>query len=52
MCWLLTKSVLKNMFYFNFNFISDPSCLSIQENCYTEDCVCNCFTTSTKSSFR
>lgn len=29
-----------------------PSCLSIQENCYTEDCVCNCFTTATKPNYR
>lgn len=29
-----------------------PSCLSIQENCYTEDCVCNCFTAAKRSIYR
>ncbi|XP_065937753.1 uncharacterized protein [Magallana gigas] len=38
--------------YYSNEIYKYPSCLSIQENCYTEDCVCNCFTTSTKSSFR
>lgn len=24
--------------------LTDPRCLSIHGNCYTEDCVCNCLT--------
>lgn len=44
--WQVENNFLKYYFFFisMYTILTDPSCLSIHDNCYTQDCVCNCLT--------
>lgn len=47
MCVNEKSKIISNKYFIFISMetiLTDPSCLSIKDNCYTEDCVCNCLT--------